>query len=114
MKRITIVKEASYLAISAHGTQTYDGYPYYYHLEQVVDVLKEYGYTEDKFIIAGYLHDAVEDTDVSYNDVKNKFGHEIAEMVYCVTDEMGRNRKEKKEKTLPKSPLGKAIKTKQA
>lgn len=102
MKRITLVKEASYLAIAAHGNQTYDGYPYYYHLEQVVDVLKEYGYTDDKYIIAGYLHDTIEDTDVSYNDIKTKFGQEIAEIVYCVTDELGRNRVERKTKTLPK------------
>lgn len=102
MKRITLVKEASYLAISAHGTQTYDGYPYYYHLEQVVDILKEYGYTEDKFIISGYLHDSIEDTDVSYNDIRMKFGEEIAEIVYRVTDELGRNRAERKAKTLPK------------
>ena len=102
MKRITLIKEASYIAISKHGNQTYDGYPYYYHLEQVVDILKEYGYTEDKFIISGYLHDAIEDADLSYNDVKIKFGEEIAEIVYCVTDELGRNRKERKAKTLPK------------
>jgi len=102
MKRITLVKEASYLAIAAHGTQTYDGYPYYYHLEQVVDVLKEYGYTDDKFVISGYLHDTVEDTDVSYNDIHQKFGLDIAEIVYAVTDELGRNRLERKTKTLPK------------
>ena len=102
MKRITLVKEAAYMAISAHGNQTYDGYPYYYHLEQVVDILKEYGYTEDKFIISGYLHDAIEDADVSYNDIRTKFGSEIAEIVYCVTDELGRNRQERKSKTLPK------------
>lgn len=102
MKRITITKEAAYVAISAHGFQTYAGYPYYYHLEQVVDVLKEFGYTEDKFVCAGYLHDSIEDGDLSYNDVKKKFGEEIAEIVFCVTDEMGRNRREKKAKTLPK------------
>lgn len=102
MKRITLVKEAAYMAISAHGSQTYDEYPYYYHLEQVVDVLKEYGYSEDKYIISGYLHDAIEDADISYNDIKKKFGEEIAEIVYCVTDELGRNRKERKAKTLPK------------
>ena len=102
MLRVTKVKEAAYLAISLHGTQTYDGHPYYYHLEQVVDVLKEFGFTDDKFIIAGYLHDVMEDTAISYNDLKTQFGEEIAEIVYAVTDELGRNRKERKAKTYPK------------
>lgn len=102
MKRISQTKEAAYFAISKHGSQTYDGYPYYYHLEQVVDVLKEYGFTEDKYVIGGYLHDILEDTEVSYNDIKMQFGYDVAEMVYCVTDELGRNRKERKEKTYPK------------
>ena len=83
MIRITLVKEAAYFAISAHGNQTYDGFPYYYHLEEVVDVLKEFGFTEDKYVMAGYLHDVLEDTAVSYN-------------------ELGRNRLERKTKTLPK------------
>lgn len=102
MLRVTKVKEAAYLAISLHGTQTYDKHPYYYHLEQVVDVLKEFEFTEDKYIISGYLHDVMEDTAISYNDIKNQFGEDIAEIVYAVTDELGRNRKERKAKTYPK------------
>jgi (p)ppGpp synthase/HD superfamily hydrolase len=102
MKRITKIKEATYLAISLHGMQTYDGKPYFYHLEQVVDVLKEFGFTEDKYVIAGYLHDTLEDTSISYNDIKKQFGEEVAEIVFAVTDELGRNRRERKEKTYPK------------
>ena len=102
MKRITKVKEAAYFAISKHGNQTYDGYPYYYHLEQVVDVLKEFEFTEDKYIISGYLHDVLEDGDASYNDIKDLFGVDVAEIVYSVSDELGRNRKERKAKTYPK------------
>jgi (p)ppGpp synthase/HD superfamily hydrolase len=102
-KRMTLIDEARYLAISLHGMQKYDdGFPYYYHLEDVVDVLLEFGFTEDKYIISGYLHDAIEDTPISYNDIKKKFGEEIAEIIYCLTDELGRNRKERKEKTYPK------------
>ena len=102
MKRITKVKEAAYLAIGQHGTQTYDGHPYYYHLEQVVDVLIEFGFTEDVYVISGYLHDTLEDTSISYNDIKKQFGLDVAEIVYAVTDELGRNRKERKSKTYPK------------
>jgi len=56
-----------------------------------------------KYKIAGALHDVLEDGAISYNKIKTYFGLEVAEMVYCVTDEMGRNRAEKKRKTLPKT-----------
>jgi guanosine-3',5'-bis(diphosphate) 3'-pyrophosphohydrolase len=96
-------KEARMVSIQAHGNQTYDSiYPYHKHLDDVVDVLKRFGFS-GKYIVAGYLHDIIEDTALSYNKVKKYFGLEVAEMVYCVTDELGRDREEKKKKTLPKT-----------
>jgi (p)ppGpp synthase/HD superfamily hydrolase len=94
--------EARMVAEKAHGEQPYDEiFPYTKHLDDVVDVLKRFGYS-GKFIVAGYLHDVIEDAGVSYNDIKSHFGIDVAEIVFCVTDELGRNRKERKEKTLPK------------
>ena len=96
-------REARLVAVRAHASQTYDEiFPYEKHLDDVVEVIKRFGYS-GKYVIAAYLHDILEDTGLSYNDVKRHFGVEVAEMVYCVTDELGRNRKEKKEKTLPKT-----------
>ena len=96
-------REARMVAVKLHASQSYDEvFPYEKHLDDVVEVLKRFGYS-GKYVIAGYLHDILEDTGLSYSDVKRYFGEEIAEMVYCVTDELGRNRKEKKSKTLPKT-----------
>lgn len=96
-------KEARMVSIQAHGNQTYDEiFPYHKHLDDVVDVLKRFGFS-GKYIVAGYLHDIIEDTALSYNKVKKYFGLEVAEMVFCVTDELGRDRAEKKKKTLPKT-----------
>jgi guanosine-3',5'-bis(diphosphate) 3'-pyrophosphohydrolase len=107
-RRIDKVTEARLLAIKKHGAQLYsDGNPYILHLEEVVNVLIAFGYTEDKYIIGGYLHDILENTEISYKDIKELFGVEIAEIVYCVTDELGRDRDEKKEKTLPKTRTNK-------
>lgn len=98
-----IYQEARMVAILAHGNQRYDEiYPYEKHLDDVVEVLKRFGFS-GKFIVAGYLHDVIEDGALSYNKLKKHFGYEVAEMVYCVTDELGRDRKEKKIKTLPKT-----------
>ena len=96
-------KEARMVAVKAHSNQSYDEiFPYEKHLDDVVDVLKRFGFS-GKFIVAGYLHDAIEDDGISYNDINRHFNTEVAEMVYCVTDELGRNRREKKVKTLPKT-----------
>ena len=49
-----------------------------------------------------WLHDIIEDCRISYQDIKQRFGEDIAEIVYSVTDELGRNREERKAKTYPK------------
>jgi guanosine-3',5'-bis(diphosphate) 3'-pyrophosphohydrolase len=98
-----IYKEARMVAEKAHANQSYDKiFPYTKHTDDVVEVLKRYGYS-GKYIVAGHLHDTIEDDALSYKAIKTHFGIEVAEMVYCVTDEQGRDREEKKRKTLPKT-----------
>ncbi len=98
---MTNKERALLVADKAHANQTYDIYPYGYHIRQVVKIAEELGYDES-IIVASALHDTLEDTELSYNDLKKAFGEEVAEIVYCVTDELGRNRKERKAKTYPK------------
>jgi len=98
---MTNKERALLVADKAHANQTYDIYPYGYHIRQVVKIAEELGYDES-IVVASALHDTLEDTELSYNDLKKAFGEEVAEIVYCVTDELGRNRKERKEKTYPK------------
>lgn len=93
--------EAKMLAERMHGVQDYDGFPYTKHLNDVEEVLKRFGYG-GYFMIAAQLHDVLEDCSCSFNDLKKSFGEKIAEIVFCVTDEIGRNRDERKEKTYPK------------
>lgn len=98
---MTNKERALFVADKAHANQTYDIYPYGYHIRQVVTIAEELGYDES-IVVAAALHDTLEDTGLSYNDLKKAFGLEVAEIVYCVTDELGRDRKERKEKTYPK------------
>jgi (p)ppGpp synthase/HD superfamily hydrolase len=98
---MTDKERALLVADKAHANQTYDIYPYGYHIRQVVKIAEELGY-DKSIIVASALHDTLEDTELSYNDLKKSFGEEVAEIVYCVTDELGRNRKERKAKTYPK------------
>jgi len=85
-----------------HGNKTYGDYPYFFHLYQVVAIAKEFGFGKDEdIIIALWLHDIMEDADVNYNEIKQKFGLTVAEIVYAVTDHKGRNRKERHRLTYP-------------
>lgn len=40
-------------------------------------------------------HDLIEDTRLTYNDVKALVGEEVADIIYCCTEEKGRDRKER-------------------
>lgn len=95
------LERALMVAEKAHVGQSYDIYPYMYHVKQVVRIADELGFDES-IIVASALHDTLEDTELSYNDIKKAFGEEVAEIVYAVTDELGRNRAERKLNTLPK------------
>ena len=46
-------------------------------------------------LIASFGHDLIEDTRVSYNDVKNHLGQEAADIIYACSNEKGKNRKER-------------------
>jgi (p)ppGpp synthase/HD superfamily hydrolase len=103
MGTMLYVKAVSF-ATKAHGDQAYDGASSYtMHLAYVEDVVNRFGYGRfNDLRCAAWLHDTIEDTDVSYNDIVREFSKEIADIVYAVTDELGRNRRERAEKTHPK------------
>ena len=44
---------------------------------------------------AAWGHDLIEDTRVSYNDVKQRLGQEAADIIYAVTNEKGKTRGER-------------------
>jgi (p)ppGpp synthase/HD superfamily hydrolase len=97
------IVKAKYFAEIAHAGQTYnDEVPYTVHLEQVVQTLDRFGIRDPSMVCAAWLHDVIEDTGRSYNDIRTRFGEDVAEIVFAVTSELGRNRKERNIKTYPK------------
>lgn len=94
-----MIEKAKKFAVEAHGEQKYGNKPYVVHLEAVVNNLKNHG---ENAQIIGYLHDVVEDTEITYEEVKNSFGEFVADCVEIVTDEPGNSRKERKKKTYEK------------
>lgn len=103
------LQRAGLVAARIHHGQLYDIYPYMKHIMDVVHIANSLGYDE-AVQVACYLHDSMEDGSLSYNDIQTHFGREVAEIVFAVTDELARNRKERKEKTYPKiKALEKAV-----
>jgi (p)ppGpp synthase/HD superfamily hydrolase len=85
-----------------HGEQKYGDFPYTKHLEDVYDVAIELGATNEDDLVSALGHDLLEDTLMTYKLLVSYFGIYVAENIWCVTDENGKNRKERHEKTYPK------------
>ena len=95
-------RSARYLATRFHANQLYDDLPYIKHVEDVFNVLVFFNVNDPDILVASLLHDTIEDTNLTYAKIKSKFGKKVAELVYAVTNELGRNRKERHIKTIPK------------
>lgn len=76
--------------------------PYTHHLAAVESVLREFGENRIELLVAAWLHDIVEDTDVKLRDVEENFGEEVSRLVGAVTSEDGENRKIRNALTYPK------------
>lgn len=80
--------------------QLYDGLPYFVHLKEVVRFAKKYirlipEEFRDIVILASWGHDLIEDTGLSYNDVKKELGQEVADIIFILSNEKGKDRKER-------------------
>ena len=98
--------------------------PYGFHLKMVASFVSRYGYLvaeseADILVLYGsaYLHDTIEDARMTYNDIvkfiddfrvgslvlpeeiKRKLEEQVSEIVYALTNEKGRNRKERANET---------------
>ena len=82
---VSKVKEAYLFAYEAHINQKREsGEPYIVHPLAVALNLTDF-YADEATLCAGLLHDVVEDTPVTLNDIENSFGHEVAHLVLGVT-----------------------------
>ncbi len=84
-EKFDLVEKAYYLAKEAHGDQVRkSGEPYLIHPIAVANILAELELDKES-IIAGILHDVVEDTDYTVEDIAEMFNDEVALLVDGVT-----------------------------
>ena len=77
-----MLHEAIQVAAVAHGDQKRKGtdIPYITHPFMVAMILSQAGYPED-VVVAGVLHDTLEDTDLTVDDITSRFGKRVADIV---------------------------------
>ncbi|WP_270658872.1 RelA/SpoT family protein [Paraclostridium bifermentans] len=93
-----LIEKAYYYGKKAHeGQLRKSGEPYFIHPIAVANILCDME-LDMQTIAAGLLHDVVEDTEFTYEDIKNDFGEEIADLVDGVT-KLGQIKYKSKEET---------------
>lgn len=89
-------------AIMSHENvnHKYGDYPYSFHLMMVVEVAHQFTdliplEDRDNFLAACWMHDTIEDCRLTYNDVLKVSNLEVANIVYALSNEKGKNRKQR-------------------
>ncbi|NBO22647.1 HD domain-containing protein, partial [bacterium] len=101
IKKYGLENESAW-CIEAHKivNHMYGEHPYEYHLNlvfkfavQFIELLPET--LRRDCLVASWAHDTIEDCRLTYNDVKKVLGENVAEIVYALTNEKGKTRKER-------------------
>ena len=87
MKDTPMINKAKMLAGKAHEGQfrKYSGMPYIVHPIEVATIVQEVEHS-DEMIAAALLHDVVEDTDYTVEDIAKEVSPAVAELVEGLTD----------------------------
>ena len=82
----SLIKAIDFAAV-AHKNQrrVVSGRPFFIHPYSVGMILMIAGFSED-VVIAGLLHDVVEDTEIGLETIRAEFGQKVARLVKAVTD----------------------------
>jgi (p)ppGpp synthase/HD superfamily hydrolase len=96
---MTIVESAQFFAKDKHkGMTRKDGItPYFTHLESVVSYLKSLGVTDEDVLCSGWLHDTIEDTDTTFDELYSRFGKKVAVLVSSLSKDKKLAKKEREQ-----------------
>lgn len=106
MDTLKIVTKAAHFAAVKHAHQRRKGEdqePYINHLMEVSEILAQFTDDQD-VIVAGMLHDTLEDTETTYEELVKEFGTKIANVVREVTDDRTLPKVERKRLQVQNAP----------
>lgn len=98
---LSFSEAAKAYATKFHAGQLYNGAPFTTHLAAVEVVLADFGYRAQQWIAVAWLHDILEDTPVTKEELKTVFGKWVTARVEHVTGR-GANRRERNDNVLSK------------
>ncbi|WP_022681971.1 RelA/SpoT family protein [Sphingobium bisphenolivorans] len=80
-----MINRAYVFSVQKHGSQKRaSGDPYFSHPIEVAGILTDFN-LDDQTIVTALLHDTIEDTLVTYDEIEGAFGKDVARMVDGVT-----------------------------
>ena len=71
-----------------HGQKRKSGEPYFNHCVAVATILADWG-MDQNMVIGGLLHDTIEDTEVTKEDISKRYGDDVLHLVESVTNLSG-------------------------
>jgi len=91
----SLIDRARKFALTAHGEQQRQGNGVLCagHLDAVALLLERSGISGPEIVAGAYLHDIIQDTSTTYQDIIKNFGTEICQLVYWLTDDENEDRK---------------------
>ena len=105
---IPALMDATVFAAHKHRGQRrkdVEGTPYINHPIMVVNLLSNVGrITDIEVLQAGMLHDTVEDTDATAEEIEDRFGFAVRRLVMEVTDDKGLPKEERKRLQIEHAP----------
>jgi len=103
---IAIIKASNFAAIKHKSQKRKDpeGTPYINHPIGVAQLLAEGGVTDTAVLQAALLHDTVEDTDTSLEEIEQEFGTKVRDIVDEVSDDKDKEKAERKRLQIVHAP----------
>jgi len=109
MRGINLILKALNFAAFKHKYQRRKGdehLPYINHPIKVAFIISEIGKIDDPIIISSaILHDVIEDTETSEEEIEKEFGNNIASIVKELTDNINFEKQKRKKLQIKKAPF---------
>lgn len=87
-----IHRAAHIASIGHHGQKRWAGEPYIDHVFRVTSLVMDSGLVKTDAVVAALLHDVVEDTSVTLEEISKKFGLQVAAYVDMLSQRKGEPR----------------------
>jgi (p)ppGpp synthase/HD superfamily hydrolase len=108
LSALRLVSEAADLAARRHSGEQRKGRgnePYINHLAEVANLLSIATEGKDaELVAAGWLHDTIEDTETTHQELARTFGERVAALVVEVTDDMTLPKHERRRRQIIDAP----------